>query len=104
VSLDPKVQLSELRRIGWREWDPIGLRDGSKFGPDGCEDEYDQYLLHVVSLLTRGGMRSEATAYLEDVAADRMSLGFRVPERAKQTVDAIAGYLKELPDSPPIAD
>jgi hypothetical protein len=104
VSAHPKIKLSEIRRIGWRDWDPIGLSDGSEFGPGECEDEYDSYLLHVVSLLTRGTPRIEATSYLNDIASDHIGLSVVDPQAARKTVDAIADYLKELPDSPPIAE
>jgi hypothetical protein len=45
-----KIQLSRLRAIGWSTWDPIGIRDPCE-NEDGCVDEYDSYLLHVVSTL-----------------------------------------------------
>ena len=100
----PKIKLSEIRRIGWRDWDPLGLSDGSKFGHPDYADEYDGALLQVVQILTRGGSRSEATAYLLSVASDDMGRRLVDVTAAQKTVDAIAGYLKELPDSPPIAD
>jgi len=104
VSVHPKVKLSEIRRIGWRDWDPIGLSDGSEFGPGGCADEYDRYLLHVVNHLARGEARIDATNYLNDIASDHMGLSVIDSPAARKTVDAIANYLKELPDSPLIAD
>jgi len=104
LSRFPKIKLSEIRRIGWRDWDPIGLGDGSPFGPSTCADEYDKYLLHVVSVLTQGGSRPEASAYLIEIATIHMGMSHSDPAAARKTVDAIAHYLKELPDSPPIAD
>ena len=104
MSLYPKIKLSELRRIGWRDWDPIGLGDESEFGPECCADEYDRYLKAVVSQLTRGGSRSDAAEYLRNIASDHMGLTDIDPDAATKTVDALADYLKELPDSPPIAD
>ena len=104
MSAYPEIKLSELRRIGWRDWDPIGLSDGSEFGPGSCADEYDSYLKYVMSHLTRGGSRSDAVAYLRDIASRHMGLSTVDPRAAEKTVDAIAENLKELPDSPPIAD
>ena len=104
MTAHPKIKLSEIRRIGWRDWDPIDLSDGSDFGPANCADEYDRYLLHVVSLLTRGASRLEATAYLDEIAADHMGLGVVEPNGSRRTVDGIAQYLRRLPDSPQIAD
>ena len=70
----PSINLGEIRRIGWRNWDPIGLSDGFEFGPQSCVDEYDGYLLHLASLLTRGSSRSDAAAYLCSVARGHMGL------------------------------
>ena len=104
MTLYPKIKLSEIRRIGWRDWDPFGLSDGSEFGHPDYADEYDHPLLQVVNILTRGGARSEAVAYLRRVASDDMGRQTIDVDAIQKTVDAIAGYLKELPDSPPIAD
>jgi hypothetical protein len=105
VSRQPKIQLSHLREIGWKYWDPIGLWVLLKGDRADCADEYNRYLLHVVSLLTGGTERSVAAAYLDDKAADHMGLGHRADCTAgKRTVDAIASYLRGLPNSPPIAD
>ena len=104
MSRYPKIKLSELRRIGWRDWDPIEIGDRSEFGPSNCADEYDGYLLHVVSLLARGCSRLEATAYLNNTVTNHMGLTVVEPDSARRTVDAIAQYLKELPDGPLIAD
>jgi hypothetical protein len=34
-----KIQLSRLREIGWKLWDPIGLADDKGSPPEGCADE-----------------------------------------------------------------
>ena len=104
MSRFPKIKVSEIRRIGWRDWDPFGMSDGSEFGPENCADEYDHPLLQVVDILTRGGSRSEAASYLRDVASNDMGRRLVNVNATQKTVDAIADYLKELPDSPPIAD
>ena len=104
MSRFPKIRLSEIRRIGWSDWDPFGMSDGTEFGPGDAADEYDYPLLHVVDILTGGGSRSEAAKYLRDVAINDMGRPAANMEATQKTVDAIAAYLKELPDSPPIAD
>jgi hypothetical protein len=104
VSRYPKIKLSEIRRIGWRDWDPFGMSDGSEFGPKDGADEYDYPLLQVVDILTRGGSRAEAANYLRDTASNDMGRRVVDVHATQKTVDAIAEYLKELPDSPPIAD
>jgi hypothetical protein len=92
MAIAPK--LSELRRIGWRVWDPIGIASS---GPEN-DDEYDAYLLRVLGLLTSGGGRDEAVRYLIEIETDHMGLGVRetTRERAETTVDAIIAYLERL--------
>ncbi len=103
MSLHPKVQLSKLRAIGWNMWDPIGMRDlVSEDLRSGPVDEYDGYLLKVVSLLSHGHPLTDAANYLEQIASDHMGLGHS-PEHipaAETTVSAIAEYLLSLPDAP----
>lgn len=59
MSLHPKVKLAQLRAIGWRLWDPIGLLRADGAVDEACADEYDSYLLHVVSLICRGALRGD---------------------------------------------
>jgi hypothetical protein len=100
-----KLKLSRLREIGWSEWDPIGLSHmGDDDWKDGgpCADEYDSYLLNVVSRLRRGEPASDAALYLEHIENDHM-FGRRNPtarDRAESTVAAIADYLTTLPPGP----
>jgi hypothetical protein len=90
------IQLSHLRNIGWELWDPIGLKDVRE---TGCEDEYDTYLLQVVSRLTQRHTPSEVASYLVKVEGEYMGLGFTTSAlaRANATVEAIEAYLKSLP-------
>ncbi len=104
MSLHPKIQLSKVRVIGWELWDPIGIRgmvsDDLRSGP---ADEYDNYLLKVVSLLTHGHSVEEASAYLDDIASNYMGLGpsnHASKAAARITAEAVAGYLRSLPDAP----
>jgi hypothetical protein len=89
------IELSRLREIGWKDWDPIGLA-GS-----GCPaDEYDSYLLQVVSRLRRGDAVAEIAEYLIRVASERMGLGegsSATRDAAETTVVHIQQYLETLP-------
>ena len=96
----PKIQLSRLREIGWTLWDPIGLADKSGSYPADCADEYDTYLLHVVSMLCRNGKEEDATNYLVGIASDYMGLSVADLDAAAATTRAIADYLTSLPDGP----
>ena len=102
MTLRPKIQLSRLREIGWKLWDPIGLSHDGGSPDEGCADEYDQYLLHVVSMISRGGSKDEATAYLISIATEYMSLSVVDAQAAAATSHAIAAYLMSLPDGPKI--
>jgi hypothetical protein len=104
LSAHPKIKLSEIRRIGWRDWDPIGLSDGSEFGRECCADEYDRYLLHVVSMLTRGASRIDAATYLCEIASDQMGLSVTDHDAARRTVHEVAEYLNALPDITPTSE
>jgi hypothetical protein len=92
------IELSRLREIGWREWDPIGLA-GS-----GCPpDEYDRYLLQVVNRLRRGDSVREVADYLDNIGAEWMGLGPSTAASrvsAETTVLQIKGYLDTLPPGP----
>ncbi len=96
----PKIQLSRLREIGWRLWDPIGLADENGSCGEGCADEYDGYLLHVVSMLYRGSSKDEATTYLVGIVSDHMGLSVVDSDAAAATARAIADYLTSLSDGP----
>lgn len=95
----PVVQLSRLREIGWSLWDPVGLGHG-----DGglCADEYDSYLLQVVSRLRRGETHDAVAAYLEEMEISHLGLSraFNTDMRAAATVAAISDYLMTFPPGP----
>ncbi|MGA0532174.1 hypothetical protein [Hansschlegelia sp. KR7-227] len=96
----PKIQLSRLREIGWTLWDPIGLADQNGSWDAACADEYDQYLLRVVSLICRGGSKDQATAYLIEAASEHMGLSHVDEAAAAATSQAIEDYLASLPAGP----
>lgn len=64
MTLYPKIPLSRLREIGWKLRDPIGLARNRGSPDEGGVDEYDRYLLHAASMISRGGSKDEAAAYL----------------------------------------
>lgn len=51
----------ELRAILMREWDPIGVADISEVA-----DEYDDYVLHIGSMLADGTDEAEIAEYLRE--------------------------------------
>lgn len=58
------TEIQRLRKIGWREWDPLGL-----FGSGCPEDEYDEYLLRAASLIGNGASVEDVAGYLDRVVA-----------------------------------
>jgi len=99
MSSQPPVKLSVLRDIGWREWDPIGLRtlEGG-WESSSAADEYDNYLLHVAARLQKGEPDSPAVDYLVNIETEHMGLR-PTPSarpRAVATVAAIREYVRDL--------
>jgi len=90
----PKFELSRLRDIGWRNWDPIGLKDLE----GNADDEYDSYLLQAIGMLWNGTGPEEVAAYLVWAEIEYMGLakGHQSGERAKATVEALDAYAAEL--------
>lgn len=96
----PKIQLSRLREIGWKLWDPIGLAYNGSSPAEGGADEYDRYLLHAASMISRGGSKDEAAVYFTGIASEHMGLSVVDADAATATAQAIADYLISLPDGP----
>jgi hypothetical protein len=97
----PRSELSRLRDIGWREWDPIGLLpegDTWESYPEFA-DEYDRYLLEAASRLRRDWSVSDAAEYLMLIASEHMGLGPPHDDsgrnRAVATANAIKAYVVE---------
>ena len=99
MSAASTIELSRLRDIGWDLWDPIGLKNVRR---SDCEDEYDEYLLQVVSRLRRREAASDLARYLVSVENEHMGLDSRPSalSRAVATVEAIDAYLKTIPSGP----
>ena len=98
MSMHPKIQLSRLREIGWKLWDPSGVGNGDGTSDDGCVDEYDRYLLHIAGLLARGGTSNDAVTYLDFIASEHMGIGPTTPTghaASQRTVEAVIAYLDE---------
>ncbi len=94
-----KIRLSQLRQIGWSEWDPIGLQViDPDWRSDGGEDEYDSYLLHVAGLLQNRRPEAEAVEYLVRTETEHMEveLSATTHSRAVATVRAIRTHLEKL--------
>ncbi len=93
------MQLSRLREIGWKHWDPIGLANADGTWDEACADEYDGYLLHIVSLLRGGQPAEQAVAYLDWASSEKMGLGHldgRLHLASVKTVEAVLSYLKTV--------
>lgn len=60
-----------------------------------CADEYDRYQLHVVSMLSRGGSKDEATVYLTGIASEHMGLSVvdPTPQRRRPICDSRLPHL-----------
>lgn len=95
----PKIELAQLRQIGWSEWDPISLQAiDPDWRSDGGEDEYDSYLLHVAGLIQNGRPEADATQYLVEIELKHMEmeLSATTHSRAIATVRAIKTYLESF--------
>jgi len=97
VPPQPLIDLSILRDIGWREWDPIELRklEGGWEGSSAA-DEYDDYLLHVATCLQSDGVESDLVDYLIGIETEHMGLdpSSTTRSRARATITAIRDYVE----------
>lgn len=91
----PQFELSRLRDIGWKEWDPIRLLPvGEKWElhPEFA-DEYDRYLLQASSELRGTWSISDAVEYLIFIESEHMGLGRADRMRAEATAKALKAYV-----------
>ncbi len=88
-----KAFLSELREIGWAEWDPIGLSDSRVH----CEDEYDSYLLAACGKISNSIPQDRVVAYLVNIESVHMGMPGSTTAniRAEATVRHISALLAE---------
>lgn len=89
-----KVKLSILRDFAWRLWDPIGLAQ-NKTAP---EDEYDAYLIEIVSQFVQGVPKPDIVQHLINIESEHMGLGQNATtrSRAQAVVNAIDSYMKGI--------
>jgi hypothetical protein len=90
------ISLAQLRKIGWKNWDPIGLAYSDGSWDQACADEYDSYLLHIAGMLAQGGGYNDAVTYLDFIASEHMGIGPITPSghaASRRTVDAVIAYL-----------
>ena len=96
----PGIEVTVLRDIGWRLWDPIGLGGPEGGWPEDCADEYDRYLRTAAEMLEQGRPSDEVVEYLAQIVSDHMGLGSRSADRAScvATVEALATYVQSFRD------
>ncbi|WP_454887281.1 hypothetical protein [Sphingomonas oryzagri] len=90
------ISLAQLRKIGWKNWDPIGLSYPDGSWDEGCADEYDRYLLHIAGSLVGGGNFDDAVTYLDVIASEHMGIGPTTAmghAASQRTVEAVIAYL-----------
>jgi hypothetical protein len=80
--------LAELREIGWRDWDPLQLRNVMLEGQFSCADEYDSYLLTSAGMAANGRSPEDIARYLSKVETERM--GCRSMGAAEDRAEALA--------------
>lgn len=87
-----RVEPSIIRDLGWKFWDPIGLRDNRKH----CEDEYDTYLLGVMGMFANRVDRDEIVEYLVNCERRFMRGNDSTRRRAECLVSEIEKYVSTL--------
>jgi hypothetical protein len=99
---DLPTPLTQLRHIGWREWDPIGLLAvGEAWEQEPFADEYDAYLLQVAADFRDGKSLAHAIEYLLHIEREHMAVGLRVGQ--KERAEATARAIRRLRPPPPEA-
>jgi len=77
----------EVSRILWEEWDPIMVTD-----TDCPRDEYDSYVMPLISIMLKGGDSTEISSYLESIETDRMGLPAVAGSRNDVATACLAAY------------
>lgn len=88
------IWIEELREIGWKYWDPIGLAAAN--GSADAPGEYDNYLTYVTRSLLDGVSDRAAVDYLCMIASDHMGLGHADRRAAEETIAAIRHLIDNL--------
>ena len=97
-----RPKLTELRKIAWNSWDPIGLarvREGWSVTTDAA-DEYDAYIGTVAGMIMAGRPEAIAVDYLVGIEREHMGLSgdASTKARAQATVRKVSAYVDSLPD------
>jgi len=90
VRIEPAGRLwltiqNQIRSVLNRDWDPIGVAEM-------VDDEYDMYIGHIYSLLSKNSGEQAITDYLSWVEVDRMGLSSSPKDRLLQ----VAASLRSL--------
>lgn len=98
TKIDRKTLL-DLREIGWREWDPLGiLRTEKSWVRERFADEYDPYLKEAARRIGRDGHIDDASDYLARVESRVMELADSDGShaRSRATAEAILALMGSL--------
>ena len=88
--------LSEIQRVLWEQWDPIGVNDEPRaFG------EYNRYADSIYELLIRGASDDEIAQQLHTYETVNMELGQRTRERRNEQRLAVVKELRAVDLNPP---
>ncbi len=87
--------MSDIRRVLWEQWDPIGVNDEPKaFG------EYNGYASSIYNLLMRGAADDEIAQQLHTYETVNMGLHRRTNEQRLAVVKALRAVDLDPPDAP----
>ena len=87
VRIEPAGRLwltiqNQIRSVLNRDWDPIGVAEM-------VDDEYDMYIGHIYSLLSKNSGEQAITDYLSWVEVDRMGLSSSPKDRLLQVAASL---------------
>jgi hypothetical protein len=87
ISLRRDMQFEQVSKILWEVWDPLELR-GAALVPD----EYDEYVLAILELLSSGATEPEIASVLNKIYVDAIGSGkLTAPvERSARAAKALA--------------
>lgn len=77
----------ELRKLLMDRWDPIGVS-----GIPEAQDEYDQYLVPLLNLLSDGASTKTIARYLSEVQTGWMELGPATPRDLEEVAVAVVRW------------
>jgi hypothetical protein len=86
MSMNKKKLYTNVDKILWEDWDPIGINDDG-----GPEDEYRGYVPSIIKLLDEGADESKLAKLLHEHATINMGLSSNLTDHFE-----IAAKLKKL--------